>query len=135
MPFTRIISPQGRSESELERISEVLHQALVSHFDVPEKDRFQVIEQPPKNHLLFDADYLSEKPRSAQQLLFQITAGKPRSDATREGFYQELTKQLAATVGQRPEDVMVIITSNSASEWSFSGGLSLPAALASKVSA
>ncbi|WP_277964894.1 tautomerase family protein [Pseudomonas sp. RIT-To-2] len=121
MPFVRISLLQGRSAEYLQALSDGIHQAMVDTFDVPPSDRFQIIHQHGAGELLFDRDYLAG-PRSEAFTLIAITAGKPRSNARRQAFYQTLVRRLHAKVGLDPEDVMVVITTTAAEEWSFGGG-------------
>ena len=121
MPFTRISLLKGKSPEYRKAISDSFHRALVETFDVPSADCFQVIEQLEPDQLVFDRDYLGG-PRSDDFVLFNVTAGKPRSVATKRAFYRRLVALLAEAPGVRPQDVMVIITMTTPDEWSFSGG-------------
>ena len=126
MPLSRITLQAGKPEAYLQQVSDALHLALVECFEVPAADRFQIIEELPTGRLICDPHYLAGGERSADGLVFQIIAGRERSDACREAFFARLCSELQQRLGQRPEDVMVIITTNCGSEWSFSHGLSLP---------
>jgi phenylpyruvate tautomerase PptA (4-oxalocrotonate tautomerase family) len=121
MPFTRVSLLRGKSPEYRKAVSDSFHRALVEAFDVPPADRFQVIEQLEPGELIFDRDYLGG-PRSNDFVLFNITAGKPRSVATKRVFYKRLVALLAEAPGVRPQDVMVVITMTTPDEWSFSGG-------------
>ena len=121
MPFVRISLLRGRSPEYLQTLSTGVHQAMVDTFDVPPSDRFQVIHQHAPDELLFDRHYLGG-PRSDAFTLIAITAGKPRSDSTRRAFYQTLVQRLHASLGLDPEDVLVVINTTAAQEWSFGGG-------------
>lgn len=121
MPFTRITLRQGYSEAALHQISTLLQQALVAEFDVPEQDCFQVIEMMPAGQRVFDRHYLSTG-RSDDFVLFQVTAGRPRSRQQKQRFYHALCAALQTAMGIDPDDVMIIIHFNSTEEWSFSGG-------------
>jgi hypothetical protein len=55
-------------------------------------------------------------------VLFQVTAGRPRSRQQKQPFYHALCVALQTGVGIDPDDVMIIIQFNSMEEWSFSGG-------------
>lgn len=125
MPMSRVSLLKGKSPEYLQALSDALHQALVDAYEVPLKDRFQIIQQHDANELVFDRDYLSHqgKPRSDDFVLIQITAGRERSAATKQAFYQRLVSLLAESPGLRAEDVMVIINTTAAEDWSFSGGL------------
>ncbi len=121
MPFVRISLLQGRPPQYLQNLSTTVHQAMVDTFDVPPSDRFQMIHQHAPGELMFDRHYLGG-PRSDAFTLIAITAGKPRNDSTRRAFYQTLVARLQQAVGLDPEDVMVVITTTAAQEWSFGGG-------------
>lgn len=125
MPMSRVSLLKGKSPEYLQALSDVLHQALVDAYEVPLKDRFQLIQQHEANELVFDRNYLShqDKPRSDDFVLIQITAGRQRSAATKQAFYRRLVSLLAASPGIRAEDVMVIINTTAAEDWSFSGGV------------
>lgn len=121
MPFTRITLRQRYNEAALHQISMLLQQALVEEFDVPEHDCFQVIEMLPASQRVFDRHYLSGG-RSDNFVLFQVTAGRPRSRQQKQRFYHALCAALQAEMAIDPDDVMIIIQFNSTEEWSFSGG-------------
>ncbi|THB84959.1 tautomerase family protein [Pantoea allii] len=121
MPFTRITLRQGYSEQDLHQISSLLQQPLVAEFDVPEHDCFQVIEMLPAGQRVFDRHYLSGG-RSNNFVLFQVTAGRPRTRQQKQRFYHSLCSALQIDMAIDPHDVMIIIQFNSTEEWSFSGG-------------
>jgi phenylpyruvate tautomerase PptA (4-oxalocrotonate tautomerase family) len=121
MPFTRISLLQGKPPDYLSAVSDSLHKALVEAFDVPPDDRFQLIHQHAPGELVFDRAYLGG-PRSDDFILFAVTAGRPRSAEVKQAFYRRLVALLSESAGLRPEDVMVVITTTSPEDWSFSGG-------------
>ncbi|MGP0014892.1 tautomerase family protein [Pseudomonas sp.] len=121
MPFARISLHRGKSSEYLLRLSEELHGALVESFEVPATDRFQVIHQHEVGELIFDRDYLGG-PRSEDFVLIAITAGRIRDTATKQRFYRRLVERLRVAPGIDPEDVMVVISTTQADEWSFGGG-------------
>lgn len=122
MPLTRISLARGKSPEYLRALSDSLHRALVEAFDVPPDDRFQIIHQHEPGELVFDRHYLGG-PRSQDFVLFQVTAGRPRTTATKAAFYRYLVECLAEAPGIRPEDVMVVISTTQLDDWSFAGGL------------
>lgn len=121
MPVTRLTLRQGYSDAALSRLSGLLQQALVAEFDVPAQDCFQIIEMLPASQRVFDRYYLSGG-RSDNFVLFQITAGRPRSRQQKQQFYHSLCMALQREMGINPDDVMIVMHFNSAEEWSFSGG-------------
>ncbi|QXI25989.1 tautomerase family protein [Pseudomonas vanderleydeniana] len=121
MPFARISLHRGKSPEYLKMLSQSLHEALVESFDVPPTDRFQVIHQHEPGELIFDAHYLGG-PRSHDYVLIAITAGRQRETSVKQAFYRTLVERLHVAPGLDPEDVMVVITTTAADEWSFAGG-------------
>ncbi|MFZ6712552.1 tautomerase family protein [Undibacterium sp. TC9W] len=125
MPMSRLSLLKGKSPEYLQALSDGLHQALVEVYEVPLNDRFQIIHQHEVNELVFDRNYLSHqgKPRSDDFVLIQITAGRQRSAASKAAFYRRLVELLGVSPGIRAEDVLVIINTTAAEDWSFSGGV------------
>jgi phenylpyruvate tautomerase PptA (4-oxalocrotonate tautomerase family) len=121
MPVVRISLLRGKSLEYLQALSENVHRALTDSFDVPADDRFQVIHQHDPGELIFDRSYLGG-PRSNDYVLIAITAGKVRSTEVKKTFYRRVVELLGQSPGVRPEDIMIIITTNSPDEWSFSRG-------------
>jgi len=121
MPFTRISLLKGKPPHYLRALSDGLRQALVESFEVPPDDRFQVIDQREPGEPIFDRNYL-RGPRSDDFVLFEITAGRPRSVETKAAFYRRLVALLAERPRARPHDVMVVVTTTARDEWSFGGG-------------
>ncbi|WP_198918723.1 tautomerase family protein [Pseudomonas chlororaphis] len=121
MPFARISLHRGKSAEYLQALSQGLHEALVERFEVPLPDRFQIIHQHEAGELIFDRDYLGG-PRSHDFVLIAITAGRPRSVETKRRFYRDLVERLGRAPGIDAEDVMVVITTTEAEDWSFGGG-------------
>lgn len=124
MPYSRISLLKGKSPEYIKALSDCIHQALVEAFEVPVDDRFQVIHQHEPGELIFDTHYMGG-PRSDDYVLICITAGRLRSTQVKQGFYKHLVKLLQNFLGIRPEDIMVVINTTQADEWSFGSGNSI----------
>lgn len=122
MPFSRITLLRGKTPDYLRALSNSLHQALVESFEVPITDRFQAIHQLSPEEFVFDRHYLCG-PRSDEFVLIAITAGRLRDTKTKKAFYRRLVELLATEPGIRREDVMVVINTTAADDWSFGHGL------------
>ncbi|KAF0815221.1 hypothetical protein IGB42_00299 [Andreprevotia sp. IGB-42] len=129
MPYSRISLLKGKTQDYLRALSDNLHRALVETFEVPENDRFQVIHQLAPEELVFDRNYLCG-PRSDDYVLIAITAGRIRNTQHKRAFYRRLTELLQISPGIQPQDVMVVINTTEAEDWSFGNGIAtmLPAA-------
>ncbi|HET8708051.1 MAG TPA: tautomerase family protein [Pseudomonadales bacterium] len=124
MPFTRISLLKGKSPKYIKTLADTIHQALVEAFEVPVDDRFQIIHQHEAGELIFDTHYMSG-PRSSDYVLICVTAGRLRSTQVKQGFYLHLVNLLQSTLGMNPADVMVVINTTQADEWSFGCGASV----------
>lgn len=123
-PFARISLHAGQPPAFLCALSDSLHQAMVEAFDVPADDRFHVFHPHAPGELVFDRSYLGG-PRGDGFVLIAITAGKARSADTKRRFYRRLAERLATSPGIAPRDVMVVITTTQAEDWSFANGVAL----------
>lgn len=121
MPFARISLIIGKPPEYLRALSDSLHQALVETFEVPAKDRFQVFHQLSSNELVFDRDYICG-PRSDDYVLIAITAGRQRDALTKQAFFHRLADLLEKSPGIRRQNIMVVISTTEADEWSFGDG-------------
>lgn len=126
VPFTRISLLAGQSLETLSAIADSLDRAMIESFDVPENDRFTLFHQHQPGEMIIDTNYRGG-PRSDGFVLFHITTGRDRPDATKRRFYHTLVDNLAQSPGIRPEDVMVVIANSRFEDWSFSHGTSAAA--------
>ncbi|GLS33233.1 Tautomerase enzyme [Mesorhizobium albiziae] len=121
MPFARVTLLKGKSDEYIAAVSDSIHQALVDAFEVPPTDKFQAFHELEPGRLIFDRHYLGG-PRSDDFLVIAISAGRPRTTATKQAFYKRLVELLAEKPGLRKEDVMVVISMSQREDWSFSNG-------------
>jgi phenylpyruvate tautomerase PptA (4-oxalocrotonate tautomerase family) len=56
-------------------------------------------------------------------VLIQITAGKARSQTTKEAFYRRVVEKLVESPGIRKEDVMIVVNTTGPDDWSFANGV------------
>ncbi|MMZ64638.1 Tautomerase enzyme [compost metagenome] len=96
--------------------------ALIEHFQVPEKDYFQVFHAHKQSEFYFSPDYLNVS-RTDKLLYIQITMGSGRSTEQKKRFYQILAELLSIECEIRPEDVFVTLVETELEDWSFGNGL------------
>lgn len=121
MPFVRIMTGVRYSEMQKTQISDILHQTLTETFAVPEQDRFHFFECFATGDRYIDQHYLSTG-RTEGAILFNIVAGKPRSEEQKAALYRQLAAELQQKMAIDGGDVMVVIQFTAAEDWSFSGG-------------
>jgi phenylpyruvate tautomerase PptA (4-oxalocrotonate tautomerase family) len=122
MPLVRISLLKGKSPDQIRMMADGIHRALVDTYNVPEKDRFQIIEQRNPGEIIYDKDYL-DIARTDDIVIVHIIAGRWRDTATKKALYSRIAERLSADVGIRSEDVQIIISPNERDDWSFGNGM------------
>lgn len=123
MPFIRVgYMEQQYDDAQLQRMSQVMMEALVDHFDVPTDDCFQVFHAHGKGEFYYSPDYLNVS-RSDGLVFIYITCKSGRTVRQKTGLYRQLAHQLSKMVPMRQEDVFIIINENEFADWSFGNGI------------
>ncbi|MEH7749407.1 tautomerase family protein [Neobacillus drentensis] len=120
MPLIRFDLIQGRDDKALKQLLDASHRAVVKAFGVPERDRYQIINQHPVNELIIEDTGLGFE-RSRDLVIVSVTSTQ-RSDQQKKTFYKLLVQELGESCGIAPNDIMVSIVTNGASDWSFGFG-------------
>ena len=120
MPLVRIDVIEGRNAQEMLKLTDTLHDCIVQAFEVPQRDRFQIItEHRPTQMVIQDVGLGFE--RSERVVVVQITT-TPRSLTARKTFYQLAAEKLGQECDLPPEDLMMNFVETSESNWSFGRG-------------
>jgi phenylpyruvate tautomerase PptA (4-oxalocrotonate tautomerase family) len=120
MPLLRFDLIEGRTDDELSTLLDAAHRIVVEAFNVPERDRYQIVHQHKPAHFIVQDTGLGI-PRSASVVVISITS-RPRDKAAKLTFYARLCEELQQSCGISPNDVMVSITTNEDADWSFGHG-------------
>jgi 4-oxalocrotonate tautomerase len=121
MPLVEIDLLEGRSEEEVDAISDAVHEAMVALLDVPRRDRFQIVTERAPGRLRFDSSYL-DIDRDEGFLLIRITLSAGRTVDAKQAFYHRLAELLGQRNGVRAENLAVVLVENSREDWSFGRG-------------
>ena len=120
MPLVRLDLIEGRNEAEIASLLDASHTALVSAFGIPERDRYQVVHEHRRANVVFQDTGLAI-PRTDRVVLVSITT-RPRSEASKLAFFDELCRLLKVHCGIESSDVIVSIVTNADEDWSFGYG-------------
>lgn len=120
MPLLRFDVIEGRSEEELKTLLDTAHDAMVEAFDVPERDRYQIVHTHKAHEMVIQDTGLGFE-RSKDIVLISVTS-KTRTEEKKQRLYQLLAERLEANCGLAPTDLMVSIVENDAADWSFGLG-------------
>ncbi|MGA7545831.1 MAG: tautomerase family protein [Methyloceanibacter sp.] len=120
MPLIHIDLIEGRSHAELKTLLHAAHRAVIAAFGVPIRDRYQIVQQHPRAHMIVEDTGLGLK-RSDKVVVVQVTT-RPRKKKQKEAFYRLLCEELEQACGIAPSDVVVTMVENSDEDWSFGHG-------------
>ncbi|WP_160722653.1 tautomerase family protein [Bacillus sp. USDA818B3_A] len=120
MPLVRFDLIEGRGKDAIKQLLDAAHRAVVEAFGVPERDRYQIVNQHPAHELIIEDTGLGFE-RSRNLVIVSVTSTQ-RSDKQKKEFYKLLVKELVESCDMEPNDIMVSIVTNGASDWSFGFG-------------
>ena len=120
MPLLRFDVIEGRSEEELKTLLDTAHDAMVEAFDVPERDRYQIVHTHKAHEMVIQDTGLGFE-RTKDIVLISVTS-KTRTEEKKQRLYQLLAERLQANCGLAPTDLMISIFENDAADWSFGLG-------------
>jgi hypothetical protein len=120
VPLLRFDLIEGRSSDELKDLLDAAHRAMLAAFKVPARDRYQIVTEHKRGHMIVEDTGLGI-PRTDKVVVLQVTS-RPRGRAAKEAFYRLLAEELERSCGLAPSDLMVSIVENTDEDWSFGLG-------------
>lgn len=120
MPLLVFDMIEGRTEEEVVKILDVVHEAVVEALEVPQRDRYQVVNQHKAYEMSIQDTGLGIE-RTEAFILLSIVSNK-RTYAKKEKLYRLIAERLEEQVGLAKTDLMMNITENSNEDWSFANG-------------
>ncbi|MDQ8700800.1 tautomerase family protein [Hyphomicrobium sp. LHD-15] len=120
MPLLRFDILEGRSDAELETLLDAAHRAMLAAFNVPARDRYQIVHEHKPSRLIVEDTGL-DIPRTEKMIFLQVTS-RPRGREAKENFYRLLVDELEKSCGIASSDVVVSFIENTDEDWSFGYG-------------
>jgi len=120
MPLLCFDLIQGRSEKQIDMILDATHEVLVKSFNVPERDRYQIVREHAPSRMIVEDTGLGIV-RTPKMLVLQVTT-RPRSRVMKQAFYRSLVEKLEAACDIAPSDVLVTFVTNADEDWSCGFG-------------
>jgi phenylpyruvate tautomerase PptA (4-oxalocrotonate tautomerase family) len=120
MPLLYFNVLEGRTDAELKTMLDAAHRAMLAAFKVPERDRYQIVNEYKPSRMVVEDTGLSI-PRTDKVVVVQVVS-RPRGKEAKQKFYRLLTEELQKSCGIAPSDVMVSIVENTDEDWSFGLG-------------
>lgn len=120
MPLVRFDLIEGRDELALKKLLDAAHHAMVQAFEVPERDRYQIVTQHQDSEMVIEDTGLGFK-RSKDVVVISVTS-KQRTEEQKQKFYRLMIQELGEQCGMEPNDIMISIVTNGEADWSFGFG-------------
>ncbi|MFD2706203.1 tautomerase family protein [Salibacterium lacus] len=120
MPLLKFHLYEGRSPEDIRNILDVTHGIMVDVFQVPERDRYQIVHEHKTSHMIMQDTGL-DLDRTEDFVLIHVFTRK-RTEHEITSFYRHLVSALENHCAILPNDVMVSITTNEDEHWSFGEG-------------
>lgn len=120
MPLLKIDVIKGRSDEALATLLDTVHNAMVEAFQVPVRDRYQIVaEHAPSRMIVQDTGLGLTR---TQDVVVITAISRPRSAEMKQTFYKLVAEGLEANCGISPQDLMISMVINSDEDWSFGLG-------------
>jgi len=120
MPLLQFDVIQGRSESELRTLLDAAHRAVLTAFQVPPRDRYQIVHENKAYQMVFQDTGLGFT-RSDNLVMVRVYTS-PRSAEQKQRFMAELARELRESSGVQGHDLMISFITNDKGDWSFADG-------------
>ncbi|GGC73675.1 tautomerase family protein [Chelatococcus reniformis] len=122
MPLVRISLRRGKPAAHLSAVVDGVYAALRETFDVPDDDRFIVVDQHDEGEFVYGARYLGFA-RSDDLVIIQLTVTNRRSREQKQALYRAIAQRLATSPGLRADDIFINVVEVAAENWSFGAGV------------
>ena len=97
MPLLTFDLIEGRTEQEIRTLLDAAHRAVLRAFEVPERDRYQIVHENKAHHMVIDDTGLGLT-RSRDLVVVRVYTS-PRSEAQKQRFFALLQGELAEHCG------------------------------------
>ena len=121
MPLLIFDVIEGRSDAQLQTLLDAAHRAVLSAFEVPVRDRYQIVHENKAKHMVIEDTGLNLT-RTRNLVVVRVITS-PRPEEQKQKFYAELSRELKESCGIEGSDLMVSITTNSKGDCSFGNGV------------
>lgn len=122
MPFIRISVAKGTTAAVKQAVSNAIHTALVTAFNVPEADKFQLLTEVSPEDLVCTPEYLGIR-YSPKITFIQIVANEGRTVEMKKNLYRSIASAIAETTDIPAADVFINLVEVKKENWSFGNGL------------
>ena len=122
MPLVRVSLRKGKPAAYRKAILDGIYQAMISTFNVPNEDRFMVINEHDEPDFSYSPTYF-DIARSDDLILIQLTVSNTRNVEQKKALFRRIVDNVRESPGVRPEDVFINLVEVDPANWSFGHGI------------
>lgn len=122
MPLVRIDLCRGKPPDYRKALCDGVYRAMREAFNVPDEDRFMVVNEHDGEGLTFSRKFLGIE-RGDDFVLIQLTVSNTRSRDQKKALFARIVELLSEKPGVRPQDVMINLVEVQTEDWSFGNGV------------
>jgi phenylpyruvate tautomerase PptA (4-oxalocrotonate tautomerase family) len=125
MPFVYVYYPKSQGEEkELQKVSEEIHKSLITYFNIPAEDYFQLFSPYDLGQFYYHSNYLLEHKakRTDKMILISITCAPGRTVQQKTGLYQAIADAFNEHFNIPIENIFITLNETHRENWSFGQG-------------
>lgn len=122
MPLARIDLAADTSPDVVRAIGDVIYEAMTQVANVPEHDKFQIVNRHAVDELVYPAAGYLGVTYTPKIVFIQVTWNTGRTVEVKKAFYQAVAEGIQAKTGIRKEDVWISLVEVNREDWSFGNG-------------
>ena len=124
MPFVDISYIETQhTEKCISKICNVVQSSLIEHFDISEKNFFQLLHPKKPEHVLKDSTFNISGIRSDKYLVIKITCTTGRTIQQKQGLYNSIASGISKSCNIPKDDIFILLYETAPSAWSFGDGI------------
>lgn len=122
MPLARIDLAADTSPDVVRAIGDVIYEAMTQVANVPEHDKFQIVNRHAVDELVYPAAGYLGVTYTPKIVFIQVTWNTGRTVEVKKAFYQAVAEGIQTKTGIRKEDVWISLVEVNREDWSFGNG-------------
>ena len=122
MPLVRIDLRKGKPAAYKTAICDGIYRAMRETFNVPDEDRFMVVNEHDAENFSFSRSYMNIA-RDDDFVLIQLTVSNTRSRDQKKALYAKIVALLGEKPGIKPPNVMISLIPVTTEDWTFGNGI------------
>lgn len=121
MPLVKIDLVRGRKEADIRKMMDLIHEAVLEAFEVPKRDRYQIITQHEAYEMILEDTGLGFTREPSEMVVITVIS-RERECQNKTIFYQLIKEKFEQELAINSKNILISIVENGDSDWSFGLG-------------